>query len=134
MSKGAAEIIGLTVVAFAVIAAVATLGIDNLKLIEERIALNTISIAGERVEVAAYSLDSVEEGELQIQLRDEYNLSSQGGEDYIVYEYNGILPGEEEKSKSRIDPPVTAEIVREGKSEYVCLKKRSRVNIYSGEC
>lgn len=133
--KGLSTTLGLAIVAFFAVALVMNIGIERVAGLEERISLNTVDLVSQRVEIAAYGLDSAEEGSyMEIELEDKYNLTEDGE---VAYEFNSYLPGRDEVNYAEIDPPddVNFRVEAGEKSKYFCLRKPySTVQISTGEC
>lgn len=134
MRKGFSEAMGLAVITFFVVALVANLGMERVASLESRIALNTVPLAAERVEIGVYTMDAVEEGELEMTMRSEYNLSRENGKQYLLYKHDSYIPSQDEVRKTEIDPPVDFRIAKEGKSDKICVEKRSTIRVRPGEC
>lgn len=135
MAKGLSVTLGITVVAFFAVALMASLGIERIAQLDQRVNLKTVPLVSERVEVAVYGMSAVEEGSLEIEMRGKYNLSREDGGE-ISYRFDSFIPSRDETLSSEINPPedVYFDIESEGKSKYICVEKSDTVTLASGEC
>ncbi|PSG98728.1 MAG: hypothetical protein BRC29_01210 [Nanohaloarchaea archaeon SW_7_43_1] len=96
--------------------------------------MHAVPLVAQRVEVAIYTLNSGNNGEVQLNLRDEYNLSK--NPDQINYNFSSYIPSQDDTRRSEINPPegVGYVIIEEGRSEYICLRKTGTIKVSPGEC
>lgn len=134
--KGLSRQLGLTVVTFFALALIMNIGISRVSQIDDRVALQSVPIVADRVEVALYALDvTPEKSSVQMELNDEFNLSdAEGGA--ISYEFNSYLPSEYDVRTSRINPPEDIEfsIEEKGDTDVICIRNSGEMKVYAGEC
>ena len=134
--KGGAETVALMIVGVVVVGIVATLGVNRMADLDERIKVRTVEIPGERVSTAIHTIDALERAEVEIELQDEYGLERKEGEKHLNYTSNTIinLPGSDYGSY-HLDPPSTFGI-REGTDSIICIEKTegSSPIVRPGEC
>lgn len=135
MSKGMSVTLSLAIVTFFALTLVTNIGIERVAEVDERMSMHSVPLVAQRLEVAIYTLDAVDEGQVQLNLRDEYNLSR--NPDEIAYNFTSYLPTLDEVRKSEIKPPedVNYIIIDEGKSEQICLTKyETTIQVEPGVC
>ena len=134
VSKGLSVTLSLAIVTFFAVALVANIGIERVAEIEDRMSMHAVPLVAQRVEVAIYTLNAGNDGEVQLNLRDEYNLSK--NPDRITYNFTSYIPSQDDTRRSEINPPegVGYVITEEGRSEYICLRKTGIIKVSPGEC
>ncbi|MBY6293965.1 hypothetical protein GLU60_01095 [Nanohaloarchaea archaeon H01] len=134
--KGFSQAMGLAVVTFFVVALVAGLGTDRTASLNDRIILNSVPTAADRVEIAIYTMDAVRQGELELRMKGQYGLEDRNDEEFLNYSFDSFLPDQGDTSRARINPPVSFNLDEEGISGKICVIKTEgeNVEIDSGEC
>lgn len=134
--KGGAETVAIMIVGVVVMGFIATIGVQRLVDLDERIRVRTVEIPAERASTTIHATAALDDADVQINLEDEYGIEERdNGEIFLNYTSNTVinLPGSDYGSH-QIDPPVNF-IAEEGISSNFCVQKeRSSVFIRPGEC
>lgn len=136
--KGSSQNVALFIVGVVVVGVIASLGVDRIVDLDERIKVRTVEIPGERVSTAIHTIDALDKAEVQIDLKDEYGLEmKKEGEKHLNYTADTVIviPGSDYGSYN-MDPPVEFEI-KEGIDDSICIEKegeKSNPVVKPGEC
>ncbi|MFB6145995.1 MAG: hypothetical protein ABEJ99_05860 [Candidatus Nanohaloarchaea archaeon] len=114
-----------------IITSIAMIGIKSAISTDKIIRLNTVDMAGQRMEGAIYSLDGLGHGQIKIKYKDDYKVhENKEGDMVLTYSY-ALL-----SRSAKLDPPNSFNVEKEGEAESFCLVKDigSRVSVKPGGC
>lgn len=134
--KGEAETVAIMIVGVVVMGVIATIGVQRLVDLDDRIRVRTVEIPADRASTTIHTTAALDNAEVQIKLGDEYGIEEKDdGEIYLNYSSNTVvnLPGSDYGSH-KLDPPVNFR-AEEGTSSNLCVQKEgSNLFLSPGEC
>ncbi|MFB6200298.1 MAG: hypothetical protein ABEJ83_05415 [Candidatus Nanohaloarchaea archaeon] len=126
------ETVVLAVVTFMIVGFVSTVGVKNVLNMGELIRAENVDIVGYRIESAAYGLDALNHGRIQMSFKGNgYKLINNETGKFLQYSYNN------ENGTYQLEDPYNVGYTVEPSDSYVntiCLAKQSNVEIEPGEC
>jgi len=134
--KGEAETVAIMIVGVVVMGVIATIGVQRLVDLDDRIRVRTVEIPADRASTTIHATAALDNANVQINLGDEYGIEEKDdGEIYLNYSSDTVvkIPGSDYGSQ-KLDPPINFR-AEEGISSNLCVQKEgSSLFLSPGEC